>query len=701
MSLLPRTNNSAGSEIYFALKSEIPVAQTLSQNGNTISLSGGGGSVNVASATAVALSTQKLTATTYDLGFNATNFSGLVKSEGEIISAPNLGQGSATLNGGLAEVTVGAVPPASLPKVRFQKSGFPDATMEYTGAAFTFNPPLTDSDFQTLSLIGNDLTISGGNTVDLSGMPVITALQDKAQNISAVPGTTDISGELAVRGGDVNIYNGANPSVNFYDSLGAQKATLDYTDINDKVTLSGTNFVFDAANKARLVMDTTFGQGSLTRTDGLPISMTRFDATGTTVDTGMILNSTDVTVSLPNGYTVAMDGVNSKMTSTLPIFQATSGLVEGVEIGLDSGNNIVRGFGLPLTIAQDASKQPTDFMIFDKIGDGTGGINITSSEYFDVNATKEARIQSGESIKMTSALDPATAPSVAIKNLAGNCVLDMEAQGGKGGRITADEGSGSFVFEGRSGFSSSITAYPLVSISTQDPASAIGMTAGGAGANVDIVANGDDTGRIIMVAQTSGIASELTIDGSTTTGIITAKSDELVLNIGGSVGTAGQALISNGTSAVWGDIPVVWGSFCNTGTVNIATPNLITAIPHTTNTTISYNCQLSGGSIVILKDCSKLRIQSSLIASPSANNTTFRFWLYKSPANVPNSQSIVSLKSVADKALCVCEWYVSAVYGDVFTILCESDFASTIYAEVGTVSRPACPSIITSVTGYV
>ena len=51
---------------------------TLSLSGDVISLSNGGGSVNVATATAVALTTAKTTAMTYDTGLQSTEFDGQV-----------------------------------------------------------------------------------------------------------------------------------------------------------------------------------------------------------------------------------------------------------------------------------------------------------------------------------------------------------------------------------------------------------------------------------------------------------------------------------------------------------------------------------------------------------------------------------------------------------------------------------------------
>lgn len=321
MALCPNTVASSGKpqELYFALKDDIPAPQVLSQNGNTISLSGGGGAVNVATTSAVALSTQKLTAVTYNTGLLATNVDGILAiGEGSAI-------GSTVIEGGKIEVSrADSAPSIDLVNDNTATVG----TIAFTGAAFTFNPPLTDSDFQTLSLIGNDLTISGGNTVDLSGMPVITALQGKTQNITAVAGVTDISGELAVRGGDVNIHNGSAPSVNFFDSLGAQKATLDYTDINDRVTLAGTNFTFDAANKARLVMDTTFGQGAILRTEGLPIQITRYDAAGVVEESKLEMTTTGVkpsqiedatsSIGAPGEYLVKSGGNTLSWASSAP-----------------------------------------------------------------------------------------------------------------------------------------------------------------------------------------------------------------------------------------------------------------------------------------------------------------------------------------------------------------------------------------------
>jgi hypothetical protein len=102
---------------------------------------------------------------------------------------------------------------------------------------------------------------------------------------------------------------------------------------------------------------------------------------------------------------------------------------------------------------------------------------------------------------------------------------------------------------------------------------------------------------------------------------------------------------------------------------------------------------------------SKLRIQSSLIVTSGANNTTFRFWLQKNGVNLANTASTVIIKDSGDQTLEVCEWYVSCAANDIFEVAFQADAASASLVRVvagGTPPNayPATPSIITTVLGY-
>lgn len=159
MSLLPSTVSSAANlpgDYYFALKSDIPAAQVLSQNGNTISLSGGGGSVNVASTTAVALSTQKLTAVTYDSGLLETNVDG----------ALNVGLGSAIgstqVQGGNV-IVARADAAASISLV--DENTATSASVAYDGTQMT----IASTPTILVNSLGGDVNLVGGNQVSLDG----------------------------------------------------------------------------------------------------------------------------------------------------------------------------------------------------------------------------------------------------------------------------------------------------------------------------------------------------------------------------------------------------------------------------------------------------------------------------------------------------------------------------------------------------
>lgn len=132
MAFVPSSVASSGKpqDLYFALKEDIPAAQVLSQNGNTISLSGGGGGVNVAATTAVSTSTQKLTGTTYMPGFLSTKFDGQVVVDGGL-------SGTSRLTGGTVEITRDTVNPAI---VMSRQDIVGEGRIEYDGTKVLMGP---------------------------------------------------------------------------------------------------------------------------------------------------------------------------------------------------------------------------------------------------------------------------------------------------------------------------------------------------------------------------------------------------------------------------------------------------------------------------------------------------------------------------------------------------------------------------------
>ena len=132
-------------DFYFALKEDIPAAQVLSQSGNTVSLSGGGGAVNIATTTAVATSTQKLTGTTYVAGFQSTEFAGQVIVDGGA-------NGESRLLGGTLEITRNLINPKI---VMSRDDILVQGVIEYDGSGARFLLPAVQLNEEIYDSSGN------------------------------------------------------------------------------------------------------------------------------------------------------------------------------------------------------------------------------------------------------------------------------------------------------------------------------------------------------------------------------------------------------------------------------------------------------------------------------------------------------------------------------------------------------------------
>ncbi len=256
MSLLPSVVAGGGilpADYYFALSSDPGLKQTLDLSGNILSISGGN-SVDVAAATTVSTSAVKLTAQTYNTGFNQTEFTGNIVGLGEVTSLNLLGS-SAVLDGGQAQVRVVDSVGTYTPTIKFEKP-LTNATITYDGTRLT-----ADKDIR-------------------------------------------IDGDLQLKG--------ANGSVDFYNSSNVQKAALNYAELTDKVTMVAANVVLDttSAGYPRVILE---GSGLTVRTDDLPVKLERYDATGSAIDTELALSGSG-TVALKASVSAANPTL--KLTNT-------------------------------------------------------------------------------------------------------------------------------------------------------------------------------------------------------------------------------------------------------------------------------------------------------------------------------------------------------------------------------------------------
>jgi len=314
MALCPSTVSSGGqlpADLYFALKSEIPVPQVLSQSGNTIALSGGGGAVNVASATSVALSTQKLTAVTYEPGLLETRVDG----------ALNIGVGSAIGSTQIVGATVNISRDSVNPAIVMSRQDIlGEGRIEYDGTkllmgAIGISGEVYDS-FGSPGAAGQQLQSSGpglpfvwgaGSGVGLTAVVAGSNIGvDNTNPIApvvsvAISSTLDMSGQEMINASDITL-RGATSGVNFKDTLGADQGDLTYIESNDRLRLQSGNVLINTDNtdQYRIQMGESLGALDVT-TLNKPIRLIRNDSTNTVVQSRLDLNATSVEILTVGG----------------------------------------------------------------------------------------------------------------------------------------------------------------------------------------------------------------------------------------------------------------------------------------------------------------------------------------------------------------------------------------------------------------
>lgn len=202
MSLLPASVTSGPNnpdDFYFALAGSVGGPQVLAQSGNTVSLTGGGGAVNISTTTAVATSTQKLTGTSYVAGIQSTQFAGQVIVDGGA-------SGLSRLTGGTVEITRDLVNPRI---VMSRDDILGQGIIEYDGSGSRFVMPSVELREQVYDSTGNagvsgELLISQG-----AGAPWIWSSAGGATGATGpqgVPGLTstffDYKAKTTITSGD-------------------------------------------------------------------------------------------------------------------------------------------------------------------------------------------------------------------------------------------------------------------------------------------------------------------------------------------------------------------------------------------------------------------------------------------------------------------------------------------------------------------
>jgi hypothetical protein len=199
-------NGPSPQDFYWAKASDIPPAQVLSQTGNTVSLSGGGGSVNVASTTSVASSAQKTTAITYDTGLLETNVAGVLNvGLGSAIGSTRVEGAKIVIQRDPGEPQIEFVKGVAVERIKFDGTKLLMGNVDIQRAVTSSNP--------TLKLTNTDTSISA--SLDYDSFSVNLRAPDVPIFLQYLNGLGTSTNSLIVGANtiDVNISDGVTGSV--------------------------------------------------------------------------------------------------------------------------------------------------------------------------------------------------------------------------------------------------------------------------------------------------------------------------------------------------------------------------------------------------------------------------------------------------------------------------------------------------------
>lgn len=522
MSLVPSNVAGATSQLpadyYFALKSDIPAPQALSQTGNTVSLSGGGGSVNISTTTTVAATAQKTTAISYSGGLLATNIDGLLTiGEGSAIGATRVeggniivqrdddlpalelvtGPASASVAFDGTKILMPAVGISGEIYDSFGSAGAAGQQLQSSGPGLPWVWGAGSGVGLTAVVAGSNIGVDNTNPIaPIVNVEISSTLDMSGQDISGAGSITASSDIVTTRNfvAKESLVN-TQPRIEFQDTTGFGRAEVGWNAATDLLTMGGNEVSLSTYNdKMYFTMKPSDGY-IRTLGRGVPVRTDIQDAAGTVTETIMSVNG------------------NGQVSIETPV----SGT--GVDLGYNtvSTYSIVQSKGRPLSIAQSAALAATDYILMDTVGDGTGGLTIANTEYVDINAGKEIRLTTAEPIRMTVPgetellVDTAGLVKITAPTNSDDAKLRLENGGGKGGEIFTSETGGFMAIQAGGGYNLTMestggsvgvaTAAPdtNVAISTNGGTASITASDVGGVGNISLLASDPGSGNTVSL----------------------------------------------------------------------------------------------------------------------------------------------------------------------------------------------------------
>lgn len=707
MSLIPSTVASGGTlpdDLYFALKTDIAPAQTLSLTGNSLALSGGGGAVNVAAATSVALSTQKLTNTTYDSLLDKTSTAGQtivlepalavriqpkleVESE---LSVQSIGGKVTIINGIDGIYTTGNLQTLAEIKDSFGNPGAAGQQLQSSGPGLPWVWGAGAGVGVTAVVAGTNIGVDNTNPI----APVVNV---------AISSTLDMSGQEIINASDITV-KGAVPGINFKDTAGADQGDLTYIELTDILRLQSSKVLINTNNTRDYIIAMNEGgsnQFEISAKDK-PIRIIRNDSTGLAPDTELTFEaagkvkltsavSDPVTLRLENAGGKYGEIVASETNGTLSVkAQAGYGLelesTAGITMKPATGIVEIVGdetIGSPPTLKFTDSGLPRSIdmtMRTDGFGFGTGEIASTAG-FFSVSTGAVEGVAIGtnglENLIMGYGLP------LKISNSIGTLPLQyIELQNANNISLyTAD----SLALDKTA--SVNIDPANSIQLTINDVPSGLGttMTMSATGSIFDSGAAGTDT--VFQVLQNGGTAEfNISAAGGSYTCLLSAENGIDLLAANGQIR-------GNNAEGTWNMYKPAYGQFSSSVTQNASAGG----------TKLLFNTTVISQDIAIGVTTSRItpaypgiyKIAYSIqLDKAGAGAATGSIWIARSNSNQSNTNRRIRLAG-SDSLPLSSDFLISITAGQYVEVVLQStDTTVTALAVAAALPIPATPSII-------
>lgn len=519
-------------------------------------------------------------------GISVDNINNIITNTGDL-SATN--EGVMSLTGSSSPYTYNSNTSGSTPLIIAAGSGM---SISRSTNTLTFAASITDTDDQTLSKSGNTISISEGNSINISQTVSPSNGQvlkwDGTQWNAATDNNTtytqgtgiSISGNVissTVTNTDAQTLSTNNSPGNISIS-GGNTITLNVNDADASTTNEIQNLQFNTKSGSNVPLQIT-GSNTVDIIEGSGITLTRNSSSQLTIASNIIdtdgqtltaNTGTPGSVSISGGNTVVLN-VNDADASTTNEIQnltfgtKTSGIIPFNISGGGVGVNIVDGTGI--SIARDATNQitinstvsNTDNQTISTNGSAgnisiSGGNSITLNvNDADASTTNEAQtLSAGTNTINLNAISGIGGGSVSVKTINGTTILGS-------GDITTSDVS---IYNANGSIPSTTTrtvTIPSTSSLNLGSFSTAYLELNNGGTNTQLgYGNGG-----AFIADGSGFYIEATTTNNTG---VSANSSGLSIRTGNNnTGSNGQVLTSNGTYSQWQNNPALDGIYQSGG----------------------------------------------------------------------------------------------------------------------------------------